>query len=1058
MPFSATRDLWLVLKARDEGARAMKSFSRDIRMVGDSVKQANLIAARSSLRNQLATQRLTGATQSDILATQRRINKIDDEIGKMNVARAALEEHRVSAQKLSATMTGVSATMTAVGTGLIAAGVFGAAGLNNLVNSAMAYQKQASLTRTQVDGFTASLKDMEDIGIRVADKIGVAFNQVQPALFDIFSSMEVNQKQAEDLLNIFAKAAVAGQTDIQSASKATIGILNAFQLPISAVNHLMDVQFQLVQEGVGTYEEWTQRIGLVSPSAVRAGQSVEMMAAALAATTRMGISAARSGTAVARAFDAISNPAAVEGMKALGVNAQDATGKFRPIIDILKDFRTALQKVPEKDKIGAILDVFKGAGGTIEARRFLQNMLLTPGNLEMFKSIFEEMSTESGSFEKAYSIMADTAATKSQLIANKWEILKVKAGEALIPTFLQVIEKVGKLFDAFNRLDPKTQKIIAKIAAWGVALMIVSGILLLVVGTLAAFIAAVAVAGSALFVVLGILGAVAAAVIGFGTAIAIAWNKSAAFRNIIIDIGKDLKAFYKDYVLPTAKTIKDAFNTYMLPPLQKLAEVIETKVLPIFRDLNAFARSQFLNGLKEIGNIIKDVLIWSFKHIGEVITKYVIPAIEKLAQFYHNHEGAIKRVVAAIVFLGKWMLKIAVIAGIVLAAVLGGVLVIAIAGLIAAIVGIIAVIVLLIKGFKAAISWIMTNVPKAWNAVADFTSRIWNNIVSFFVGIWNSITGVVSNGWNAILGFFDTIGALIAKRWYEFWNTKIGGLLGSVLNLIIALVKLIFTAILFVFEWGVKIIRDVWDAAWASVVFIVTGVWNVIVSFLTQVWNLIVDIAKVIWGRITQAWNETWSMSSNIVTEIWNTIFSYLRTIWNNIVLLFKTIWSGVNTYFGRLWDDVVKIVSDAWNRITSFFSNAWNILFEAGRNIVGGLIDGMKSQIDGVTAIIESITKRIRDYLPYSPAKIGPLSGKGNPYLAGQKISRMIAGGMASEQDLISKASNIVASSVGTKSPSLTGVQTTGRTYNQQIVINTNEINPRRHAAELGTLLAGGM
>jgi hypothetical protein len=56
----------------------------------------------------------------------------------------------------------------------------------------------------------------------------------------------------------------------------------------------------------------------------------------------------------------------------------------------------------------------------------------------------------------------------------------------------------------------------------------------------------------------------------------------------------------------------------------------------------------------------------------------------------------------------------------------------------------------------------------------------------------------------------------------------------------------------------------------------------------------------------------------------------------------------------------------------------------------------------------------------------------------------------------LIAGVSSLVAASAGTGNPSLTGNAATGRTYNQNITINTQELNPRRQAAELGWLLAG--
>jgi len=875
MPFSATRDLWLVLKARDEGTRAMRSFSRDIRMVGDNVKQANLQAARSALRNQMAMQRLTGASQNDIIATQKRIEQVDKDINSMRVARAAMEENRVSAQKLGTALNGAASTMTAVGTGLLIAGGLGLAGMKGLITSAIDYQKQSSLTRTQVDKFALSLKDVEDIGLRVANKVGVGFSQIQPALFDIFSSMEVGAADAEKLLTIFAKAAVAGQTDISSASRATIGILNAFQLPLTSINHLMDIQFQLVKEGIGTYEEWTQRIGLVSPSAVRFGQSVDMMAAALAASTRMGISAARSGTAVARAMDAMSNPTAVNNLKQLGVKATDATGKFRPMIDILRDFRKVLEKVPQADKIKTLLGVFKGAGGTIEARRFLQNMLLTPGNLELFQTIFETMSKESGSFEQAYAIMADTAATKSELLANKWETLKVKAGEALIPTFMKIVDAIGKVFDWFNKLDPKTQRMITLGIALGLALATLSGVLLIVLGSIAAFVAAVVTAGPVLLYVLGILTLLGLGFTGLVTAIVLAWRRSEDFRGTIKDLGKQFKDFYTNHVIPTAMAIRDGWEKYMKPALTALADIIVTRVLPVAREITNFFTSEFFKALVEVGNNVKDFVVFAFRKLGDIIQTYVIPTINALTKFYYEHKATIDQIVAALVWLGKWLLKIALILGGVLAVVLIGPVVAAFVAVGAAIAGVIIGITYLVEGIKWLVHWIGTEAPKAWN------------------GLWDTVQSVISK-------------------------------------------------------------------------------------------------------------------------------------------------------------------ISTAWMGIKDAFNGAKDWLVDAGKNIINGLIDGMKQQVGNIVGTVKDIAKRIRDYFPFSPAKTGPLSGRGSPFIAGQNIGKMLARGIGSKMDLVNGATNLIASASGVRAPNLNGVESTGRTYNQNIVVNTQELDPRRQAAELGWLLAG--
>ena len=1055
MPFSATRDLWLVLKARDEGTRAMRSFSRDIRMVGDSVQQANLLGARSALRNQLALQRMTGASKADQLATMNRIQAVDQEINQSRIHRASLEESRVAAQKLSTTLGGASATMIALGTGMLAAGVVGSIGIKSMVDAAIDYQKQSNLTRTQVDKFAASLEEIGDIGLRVANKIGVPFQQIQPALFDIFSSLEVGTKEAEKLLETFAKAAVAGQTDIQSASRATIGILNAFQLPLTSVNHLMDLQFQLVQEGIGTYEEWTQRIGLVSPSAVRAGQSVEIMLAALAATTRQGISAARSGTAVARAFDAISNPKSVAALKALGVNALDSAGKFRSVIDILGDFRTALQKIPEKDKIGTILDVFKGAGGTIEARRFLQNMLLTPGNLEQFKSIFEEMSTESGSFEKAYAIMADSAATKSELLKNKWETLRIKAGEALIPTFLKVVSALGAVFDWFNKLDPKTQKIIATVLALATGLSIVGGIILLLLGTLAAFIAAVVVSGSALFVVVGILGGVAAALALFGAAIGIAYAKSAQFRGAISDTIDHLKELWQKAIVPTALAIRDAWEKYMQPAFSGLATLIETKVMPIFRQLQSFLQGEIIKAAIELGNTIKEGAILAFKALAAIIASVVIPAIEKLTVFYHAHEDTIKQIVSALVTFTKWLLKAGLIAGGILAVILAGPVIVAFLAVIGVIVGVIKIIVLLVDAVKAIIKWFGTEVPKAWGWLVQVAKNVWQSISDFFISLWENISNFFITVWNKIVAFWTSVTDTLASIWVEFWEGRVGKLLIAIWDLITSVINLGVTSMVFVVKWGLKILEDLWNWVWGNILLTITTIWNIIGPYIIAAWTAIKTAATVIWNGISAFFSMIWNGIKAAAFAVWTFLTQWLSQQWNTIVAIGRTAWTVLSNAIGGQLNSVWTAVQTVWNNIKSFFSGTGSWLFDAGKNLINGLIDGITSMIHKITGIIDGIAKSIKDHFPFSPAKIGPLSGKGSLFFAGQNLVKQLQDGISSKIGMVANVVSLAANATG-GAPSMTAGVTTGRTYNQNITVNTQQINPRRQAAELGWLLQG--
>jgi TP901 family phage tail tape measure protein len=763
MPLS-TRELYLVLRARDEASRTLRGISREMMATGAAAAaaahRANAALAREEaqrLRHQAILTRqkaavlaMNGATQSQINALRQSAFQLDNQARAADqaarahdrLARETFDAARQQAHFVNTLhQTGVG--LQTLGVGMVAAGGLLATGLYDAIKTSIEYERQVRHTATQVDGFKGNLQELGDIGRRVARDIAIPFEQIQPALFDIFSSTEANVKEAEILLRAFAKAAVAGQVDIQSASRATIGIMNAFQIPLKDVNRVLDMQFQLIQEGVGTYEEWATKIGNVSPSAARAGQSIELMMAALASATRMGLNAARATTAVARAFDALSNPKTAAKLKELGINVTDATGKFRPFNEVLRDFRTHLMKLPEKDRVAAILDVFKGAGSTIEARKFLQTMLLMPGTLEQFDNILKEVTNSAGSLDNAYSLMADSAAAKSELLRNAWMLLKDSLGTALMPAFIAIVTWITNLVNKFNDLSPQTKKAIGLLLGFTAALLVVSGIVVTVIGGIAAFIAAIAAAGTTLAIVLAVA-AGAAAVIGLvGAAFYAAYTQSAGFREFLKAIWEDLQAVGKIFS-DVGRGISDAWNEHIAPPLQKMGQYIEEWVLPAFRSFYDEIGAAVIPKLVEAGRIIVDIVGFAFKYIGQIITNMVIPAIQVMTEWWNRNKQHIEPLLPILGQVAKWLAIVAAVVIGVLVAALAGPLMAIIAVVIGGIFGFISMITMWIAAIKAVVNWFIQlgGTIRQWSTEALARGR---DVGNWFQNLPNMIRSMVGN-------------------------------------------------------------------------------------------------------------------------------------------------------------------------------------------------------------------------------------------------------------------------------------------------------------------------
>jgi len=473
-----------------------------------------------------------------------------------------------------------------LGAATAAIGAVGVAMMKGWVDEAIKYRQESALTLTQVDRLGVSLGDIEQIGLRVANEVPVAFDQIQASLFDIFSSMDVSLVEAEVLLKGFAKAAVAGQTDIQTAGRATIAIMNAWKLPVSELNNVLDFQFRLVQKGVGTYEEFAKTIGRAIPSARRAGQEYTTLGGVLAFLTRNGLSTAMAATSAARAMDSLAHPTVQKRLQDMGISVYDLSGGFRQIDDVAADLGRKLAPLTDPEKAKALQELFMGAGGTIQARRFWD---LAIRNFDELNARVDEMINSSGSLEQAYKLMFEQPASQAQLLDNRIQALKISFGQALIPVFMEALKWISRVVEAFNNLDPGVKAFIAKVLLIGFALMTLMGIFMAIVGAILLFAATISLLGG-IAAIAGMILQFLAVLSGVGLAIA-------ALAFIIHRNWSSIKAFAEEMWPGVRDTIINAWNAIwkwaeeMWPKIDRLITQVWDAILawaqenwPIIRD------------------------------------------------------------------------------------------------------------------------------------------------------------------------------------------------------------------------------------------------------------------------------------------------------------------------------------------------------------------------------------------------------------------------------------------------------------------------------------------
>jgi hypothetical protein len=161
---------------------------------------------------------------------------------------------------------------------------------------------------------------------------------------------------------------------------------------------------------------------------------------------------------------------------------------------------------------------------------------------------------------------------------------------------------------------------------------------------------------------------------------------------------------------------------------------------------------------------------------------------------------------------------------------------------------------------------------------------------------------------------------------------------------------------------------------------LIVAFWPQITAFFKRFWE---DV-KFIANQIGDWFSELWTSTVNGLKSAWSSVTGFFASLWGtvkNTVVAFVGFLFSIHP-LGILinnWEPIVGFFSGVWSRIKGLASDALGSilnfnLFSAGRKIITTLVDGIKAMATRPVDAIKDMVKKIRDLLPFSPAKTGPL------------------------------------------------------------------------------------
>jgi len=276
-----------------------------------------------------------------------------------------------------------------------------------------------------IDQLSESLSNLSiELG-RPAEEVNeAAWEALQNDLGTTRETMELMKGAAGDL------ALITGGTLTQSIN-ALSSVLKAYDMDISEAANVTDIFFAAIDKGRITLEELESSLGKITPLAARLDIDFENVAAAMAAITQQGTTAAVANTQLRSIFQKLIRPTEElqKAFNKLGVNT------FNELISRSGNLQVALEQIA--GALGNNDAAIAKAFGRLRGQLGVFNLLANEGKI--FTDTLEAVSEAAGSAAEAAANIRDTDAFQARVQAEEFNKTLREIGETVLQVKTQLI-------------------------------------------------------------------------------------------------------------------------------------------------------------------------------------------------------------------------------------------------------------------------------------------------------------------------------------------------------------------------------------------------------------------------------------------------------------------------------------------------------------------------------------------------------------------------------------------------------------------------------------------
>lgn len=325
------------------------------------------------------------------------------------------------------------------------------------------------------------------------------------------------------------------------------------------------------------------------------------------------------------------------------------------------------------------------------------------------------------------------------------------------------------------------------------------------------------------------------------------------------------------------------------------------------------------------------------------------------------------------------------------------------------------------SAFAAALPQMVASITTALPGIANALMSVGQTLAPALMTMLPQITQAFSGMFAQLPTFISTYGQPMLEAFAALFATLAGqipSLMTSLGQALIAGIQVAFSAIGdnsgaiagFISGFGASLASGI-QTLGATIVAALPSIGQSIASALptlipalvSALTGVITSLAAALPGIAVAIINQLPAIIGGLATGIVNCLptllnafISVVTSIASNFPGIFMAVVGAIPAIIGNiarpfagLGGSILGFIGGIPGKIIGLFAGAGSWLLDSGAALMNGFKQGILNAVEGVKSAVSGALHKIRDFFPFSPAKVGPFSGSGYTSVSGEHLMR---------------------------------------------------------------------